>query len=157
MAEGDPRPLNVHLRWLDTELAKNRDDPERARDALREQTQFNAIETQYACKIDLIIRRDRPFSQAEFARRIAVDLSFAKAVSIVTPEDAILPKLELARRSGDSEKPLADAAGVLDLNPSIDREYIEHWAGELGVSDLCAPDTRAIVAMAREPPRAPSA
>jgi hypothetical protein len=84
----------------------------------------------------LIIRRDRPFSRAEFARRIAVDLSFTKAVSIATPEDAILSKLEWARRSGDSEKQLADAAGVLDLNPSIDREYIEHWAGELGVSDL---------------------
>ena len=111
-------------------------DPERALDALREQTQFNTIETRYACKIDLIIRRDRPFSQAVFARRIAVDLSFAKAVSIVTPEDAILSKLEWARRSGDSEKQLADAAGVLDLNPSIDRGYIEHWAGQLGVSDL---------------------
>ena len=111
-------------------------DPERALDALREQTQFNTIETRYACKIDLIIRRDRPFSQAEFARRIAVDLSFAKAVSIVTPEDAILSKLEWARRSGDSEKQLADTAGVLDLNPSIDRGYIEHWAGQLGVSDL---------------------
>jgi hypothetical protein len=111
-------------------------DPDRARNALREQTQFNTIETRYACKIDLIIRRDRPFSQAEFARRIAVDLSFAKGVSIVTPEDAILSKLEWARRSGDSEKQLADAAGVVDLNPSIDRGYIEHWAEELGVGDL---------------------
>lgn len=111
-------------------------DPERARDALREETQFNAIETRYACKIDLIIRRDRPFSLAEFARRIAVDLSFGKAVPIVTPEDAILSKLEWARRSGDSEKQLADAAGVVDLNPSIDRAYIERWADDLGVSDL---------------------
>ncbi len=84
----------------------------------------------------MIVRRDRPFSQAEFARRITVDLSFAKGVSIVTPEDAILSKLEWARRSGESEQQIADAAGVLDLNPSIDRGYIERWAGELGVSDL---------------------
>ena len=111
-------------------------DPESARSALRRRTQFNAIETGYGCKIDLIVRRDRPFSQEEFARRVAVDLSFAKAVPIVTPEDAILSKLEWARRSGDSEKQLADAAGVLDLNPSIDRAYIEHWAADLGVSDL---------------------
>ena len=111
-------------------------DPDSARDALRTRGQFNAIDTRYACKIDLIVRRDRPFSREEFARRVAVDLSFGKAVPIVTPEDAILSKLEWAWRSGDSEKQLADAAGVLDLNPSIDRAYIERWAVDLGVSDL---------------------
>lgn len=111
-------------------------NPDSARGALRAGGQFNAIDTRYACKIDLIVRRDRPFSREEFARRVAVDLSFAKAVPIVTPEDAILSKLEWARRSGDSEKQLADAAGVLDLNPSIDRAYIERWAVDLGVSDL---------------------
>lgn len=111
-------------------------DPDTARDALHRRSQFNAIDTRYACKVDLIIRRDRPFSQEEFARRISVDLSFAKAVPIVTPEDAILSKLEWARRSGDSEKQVLDAAGVLNLNPTIDRGYIERWAGDLGVSDL---------------------
>ncbi|HXG55987.1 MAG TPA: hypothetical protein VNJ03_11455 [Vicinamibacterales bacterium] len=111
-------------------------DPDSARDALRRRTQFNAIDTSYACKIDLIVRRDRPFSLEEFSRRVAVDLSFAKAVPIVTPEDAILSKLERARRSGDSEKQIGDAVGVLNLNPSIDRAYIERWAVDLGVSDL---------------------
>ena len=62
--------------------------------------------------------------------------SFGQAVSIVTPEDAILSKLEWARRSGDSDKQLADAAGVLDINPALDREYIARWAQELGVTDL---------------------
>lgn len=85
-------------------------DPEGARDALGRRSQFNAIEARYACMMDLIIRRDRPFSEEEFARRTAVDLSFAKGVSIVTPEDAILSKLEWARHSGDSEKQIADAA-----------------------------------------------
>lgn len=111
-------------------------DPDVAREALRTRAQFNVIDTRYACKIDFIVRRDRPFSHEEFARRLEVDLSFAKSVPMVTPEDVILSKLEWARRSGDAEKQLADAAGVLDLNPSIDRAYIERWAGELGVSDL---------------------
>ena len=53
-------------------------DPDTARDALHRRSQFNAIDTRYACKVDLIVRRDRPFSQEEFARRISVDLSFAK-------------------------------------------------------------------------------
>lgn len=65
-----------------------------------------------------------------------MDLTFARAVAMVTAEDAILSKLEWARRSGDSERQLQDAAGVLELNPSIDREYISKWAAELGISDL---------------------
>jgi len=112
-------------------------DADGAHEALRRRSQFNAIETRHACKIDLIIRQDRPFSETEFARRVAVDLTFGN-VSIVTPEDAILSKLEWARKSGDSEKQLADAAGVLDINPSVDRGYVERWARELGVSDLWA-------------------
>jgi hypothetical protein len=111
-------------------------DADSARDALRRRGQFNAIETRNACKIDLIVRRDRPFSEEEFNRRVKVDFSFAKAVPIVTPEDAVLSKLEWARRSGDSEKQLGDATGVLALNPSIDRHYIERWAADLGVTDL---------------------
>lgn len=111
-------------------------DADSAREALRKRGQFNVIETRYACKIDLIVRRQRPFSEEEFNRRVKVDFSFAKAVPVVTPEDAVLSKLEWARRSGDSEKQLGDAAGVLALNPSIDRVYVERWAADLGVADL---------------------
>jgi hypothetical protein len=111
-------------------------DLDSAREALRRRRQFNAIDTRHACKIDLIVRQERPFSHEEFARRIAVDLTFGRGVSIVTPEDAILSKLEWARRSGDSERQLADAAGVLDITRSVDRAYIERWAEDLGVTDL---------------------
>jgi hypothetical protein len=55
---------------------------------------------------------------------------------IVTPEDAVLSKIEWARRAGDSERQIADAAGVLAVNPSLDRAYIERWAQELGLIDL---------------------
>ncbi len=111
-------------------------DPDDARRALAQRTQFNVIEIRQACKIDFIVRRDRPFSAEEFRRRMTVDLSFARSVPIVTPEDAILSKLEWARRSGEAPRQLADAAGVLALNPGIDRPYIERWARELGVADL---------------------
>ena len=109
-----------------------------ARGALAARTQFNVIEILQASKIDLIIRRDRPFSAEEFGRRVTVDLSFARAVDVVTPEDAILSKLEWARRAGDSGRQLADARGVLQLNPNLDRGYIERWAAQLGVADLWA-------------------
>jgi hypothetical protein len=111
-------------------------DPDRARAAVRRRGQFNAIETRHASKIDLIVCADRPFSRTELERRIPVDLPFATGVSMASPEDAIVSKLELARKSGDSERQLADARGVLDVTPSVDRAYIAHWAEELGVSDL---------------------
>jgi len=112
-------------------------DLDRAREALRHRGQFNAIETRHACKIDLIMRRDRLFSREEFSRRQRADLTFMRAVALVTPEDAILSKLEWARKSGDSQKQLADAASIVDLNSTnIDRPYIERWARELGVLDL---------------------
>lgn len=73
---------------------------ERALDALRSRRPFNVIDTRYACKIDLIIRRERPFSQQEFGRRMIADLSLGRPVSIVTAADAILSKLEWARLAG---------------------------------------------------------
>jgi hypothetical protein len=129
-----PSELDALLRELDE--AGFYVDPDGARDALRRRLQFNAIETQYACKIDLIIRKDRPFSQEEFSRRQPVDLTFCRAVAMVTPEDAILSKLEWARRSGDSERQTDDAASVVELTPHLDRTYIERWAEVLGVPDL---------------------
>lgn len=111
-------------------------DAARARAALRDRQQFNAIETARATKIDLIIRKSRPFSIEEFRRRQPHVLSLGRQVHVVSGEDAILSKLEWARRSGDSERQIRDAAGILELNPGIDREYIAHWAAELGVADL---------------------
>ena len=111
-------------------------DADGARDALRRRQQFNVIEMVRATKVDLIVRKARPFSVEEFARRQRVDLSFARAVSTVTAEDSVLSKLEWARQSGDSERQLRDAAGVVELNPTLDREYVHRWAAQLGIADL---------------------
>ena len=97
---------------------------------------FNVIEMTRATKIAVIPRKDRPYSVEEFSRRIRADLAFSRQVALVTPEDAILTKLEWSRAGGDSERQLRDAAGVLELNPSVDRAYIARWARDLGVSDL---------------------
>jgi len=111
-------------------------DGARARDALRRRLQFNVIDPRTAFKIDLIVRKDRPFSREELERRQAVDLSPGVRVAIASPEDTILSKLEWARKVGRSEKQIDDAAGVLAVNPGIDRAYVERWAGELGVLGL---------------------
>jgi hypothetical protein len=109
---------------------------ETARAALRDRRQFNVIALDHGTKVDLIIRKLRPFSAAEFDRRQRVDLPFARSVAVVTAEDAVLSKLEWVRRGGDAERHLRDAAGVLEVTPSLDHSYVETWARELGVSDL---------------------
>jgi hypothetical protein len=111
-------------------------DDERARDALRRRLQFNVIERRSAFKIDLIVRKDRPFSREELGRRQAAELSPGVPVALASPEDTILSKLEWAKKAGRSEKQIEDAAGVLAVNPGVDRAYVERWARELGVLDL---------------------
>jgi hypothetical protein len=132
----DPTPHQMDTLVQQLAAADFYVDPEAAHEALRDRRPFNVIDISDACKIDLIVRRDRAFSREELARRVVVELSPGRTVWIVTPEDAVLSKLEWARRAGDSERQIADAAGVVAVNPSLDRAYIERWADELGVLDL---------------------
>lgn len=68
-------------------------DIEAAREALRTGGQFNAIDPSTGWKVDLIFRRARPFSKAEFERRQQHDL-FGVEVALATLEDLIIAKLE---------------------------------------------------------------
>jgi hypothetical protein len=111
-------------------------DAARARDAVRRRLQFNVVDARSAFKVDLIVRKERPFSREELDRRRSVDLLPGVRVSLASAEDTILSKLEWAKKAGRSEKQIDDAAGVLAVNPGIDRAYIERWAAELGVTDL---------------------
>lgn len=104
--------------------------------ALASRGQFNVIETTHACKIDLIIRKARPFSIEEFGRRVRMDLPVGPAISIVTAEDAILSKLEWSKLSGGSSRQIDDAAVIVTVATDLDRAYIENWARQLGVLDL---------------------
>ena len=132
----DPTPEQLDALVRELEAARFYVDADGAHGALRQHLQFNVIEMIRAIKVDLIIKKPRPFSEEELKRRLRVDLSFGTTVDMVTPEDAIVSKLEWARRSGDSERQLRDAAGVLALNPAVDRHYIERWAEDIGVADL---------------------
>lgn len=112
-------------------------DRETAKDALRRRRQFNAIHMSSACKLDLIVRKERPFSREELGRRQRADLGGGVVVDLATAEDTIVSKLEWARKAGESEKQISDAAGVVDVRGrDLDRRYIERWAKALGVLDL---------------------
>jgi hypothetical protein len=113
-------------------------DLEHARDALRRRRQFNVVDPQTAWKIDLIVMKARPFSREELRRRTSAEILGGARVSMATPEDTILSKLEWAKKSGGSEKQLLDVAGVLEANPGLDRAYVERWVQELDIADLWA-------------------
>jgi len=111
--------------------------PEAAREAWRERSAFNVIDFATGEKADLIVRRERPYSREEFARRRRVRLGEAEFF-LVSPEDAILSKLEWAR-AGGSERQFRDALGVAAAQgPLLDRQYLLRWAKELGLAERVA-------------------
>ena len=104
-----------------------------AREALERGGQFNVIDSSSGLKADFIFRRDRPFSLREFERRERVNLA-GTPVWITNAEDAIVSKLEWARRS-DSERQLEDVVAILNTQSGqLDLAYIEHWVAELALT-----------------------
>lgn len=57
---------------------------------------------------------------------------------MLSAEDVVLAKLEWFRMGGDvSERQWRDILGVLKVQQStLDVDYLEQWAQELGVTDL---------------------
>ena len=109
-------------------------DLEAAMDALRRRSQFNVIDLGTGWKIDLIVRRDRPFSVQEFGRRQNVDFS-GMQLAVATAEDVIVAKLEWAT-TGASRRQIEDVAGILRLrHGELDLAYVSDWVGQLGLED----------------------
>ena len=107
-------------------------DEEAALDAQRRQSQFNVIDFATGWKIDLIIRKSRPFSREEFDRRSLVEFEGMR-LAIATAEDVLIAKLEWAKLS-DSQRQIEDTAGILRIRGSeLDREYIHKWVRQLNL------------------------
>jgi hypothetical protein len=106
-------------------------DGDAARVALMARSQFNAIGPE-ASKVDLIIRKDRPFSREEFRRRRPADLLGTQGF-IVSVEDLVVAKVEWAAAT-DSERQLRDVRAMLAVNGDhVDRGYVERWITALGL------------------------
>lgn len=91
---------------------------------------FNVIDFESGWKIDLIIRKSRPFSLEEFDRRREV-LLLGTSVAIASPEDVIIAKLEWSKMS-ESERQLRDVAGIVKTQAdNLDGAYIESWVVNL--------------------------
>ena len=93
---------------------------------------FNVIDQATGWKIDLIIRKSRPYSQEELGRRQRVNLH-GVSLFMTTAEDAVISKLEWAKVA-QSRRQIEDAAAILRVRwDALDRSYLAKWIGELGL------------------------
>jgi hypothetical protein len=108
--------------------------------AVRQRSSFNIINTSTGFKADVFVRKDRPFEQSAMARRLTVDLPDAPGEPLVlhTAEDMILFKLWWYRLGQESAtRQWTDVQGILKVQVDrLDSAYLDHWAVDLGVSDL---------------------
>jgi hypothetical protein len=112
-------------------------------EAIARRSCFNLIHHRTCLKVDVFAVRNRPYDRGIMER--VRDKPFDEMVptlrfSLLSPEDTILPKLELCRLAdGIPERHWFDVIGVMKVNQhSLDRSYLDKWAGELGVADLLA-------------------
>ncbi len=91
-------------------------------------------------KVDIFIPKPRPYSRAQFERRIRQFLSpeSEQQAYISSAEDNILAKLEWYRMGGEvSERQWRDILGILRTQSGrLDVAYMRQWAAALNVSDL---------------------
>jgi hypothetical protein len=110
---------------------------EAAAEAWNVRGQFNVIDLASGWKIDLVLRKERPFSREEFARRRPARI-MGTTVFVASAEDTIVAKLEWARLS-DSERQLRDVVGIIEMSgEQLDLSYVERWVEALGLRDLWA-------------------
>ncbi len=115
-------------------------DLQAIQNAVRTQGCFNLIHLETMTKVDVFVRWRDAFGQSQFARRqkkfvgqsAPLELFFASA------EDTVLAKLEwYVKGGGTSDPQWRDVLGVLKVQAhALDRDYLAHWASELGVTDL---------------------
>ena len=111
-------------------------DPQRyylSSQALREGRMANLIDTHSGDKVDLfLLRRDQQAVRA-FARRRSVSI-FGLDLSIASPEDTVLAKLEWNQKLDHSERQISDIREILRIQGSkLDRNYLR---SELESRDL---------------------
>ena len=109
-------------------------------EALAARSTFNAIHNDTSFKLDFFIKGTSPFDAAELNRSIrqAVGDPGGHTVSIKTPEDTVLRKLDWFRRGGEvSERQWQDVLSILRASGGyLDEAHLDRWASELDVHDL---------------------
>jgi hypothetical protein len=116
-------------------------DEEAVRRAVDTRRSFNAIHLPTGLKVDVFIRKDRPFDRVAMDRAVDSQLcedDSERTFRVATAEDVILAKLEWFRcGGGTSERQWADILGVLRVGSGrLDLDHLDRFARELSVLDL---------------------
>lgn len=110
--------------------------------AVRDRASFTIIQTVAGFKVDVFVRKDRPFEAAMMARRRSLMLPGpdARPITVVSPEDIVLLKLERYRLGNEvSDRQWSDVLGVLRVQAGrLDEAYLDRWAADLNLADLLA-------------------
>jgi hypothetical protein len=108
-------------------------DLDAALEAHKRESLFNVIDLKTGWKIDMILRKGRPFSQEEFGRRQLLNMQ-GVSLFVASAEDVILSKLEWSKLA-QSQRQMEDAEGILKIRgDSLDHFYLDRWIRELGLT-----------------------
>ncbi len=116
-------------------------DEDRVRESVAARRSFNAIHLATMMKVDVFVSKGRPFDRSAFERltpEVLDAVGPSRGYPMPRAEDVILLKLEWFRAGGEvSDRQWGDVVGVIRVaGAALDRNYLERWASELGVSDL---------------------
>ena len=106
--------------------------PEAAREAIFQQSCFNAIHQESLIKVDFMIRKREDYRLLEFERRRRIEVT-GHPLWIVSKEDLILSKLDWARQS-QSERQLSDVENLLATGADMD--YLRTWSHRLKMNAI---------------------
>jgi hypothetical protein len=106
-----------------------------AQEAVASGGQFNVIHPASGNKIDFMIARQDAWGRSQIARRRREEILPGRPGYAAAPEDVIVGKLWYYQEGG-SEKHLRDIVAMLQVSgDEIDKEYVGHWAQQLGLME----------------------
>ncbi len=106
--------------------------PEAAREAVMNQSSFNAIHEEMLIKVDFMVRKQEDYRLHEFMRRVLTRIG-GFDFWVVSKEDLILSKLDWAKES-QSERQLADVENLIATG--CDADYLKTWSAALNLTDM---------------------
>lgn len=104
------------------------------KEAILKRKMFNVIDNESVFKVDFILVKDKPISKLQFERRRQIAIG-SYNISVISPEDLILSKLEWSAESL-SETQQKDVENIIRISGnSLDKKYLEKKSKEIGVYD----------------------
>jgi hypothetical protein len=106
--------------------------------AIKGRHSWNIFHTPTATRIDLFPVGKHEFDAEALARRQPRDVGGGRSVSVKTPEDTVLQKLEWFRKGNEANsQQFRDVVGVLQFQgTALNQRYLDVWARRLGLEAL---------------------